>query len=104
MFWFQLIKLVTLALCVRLTIILNELGIISTFGNPTYTPTAHSKDEIIQNHRSVLDTFYIQVNEMDKDELPYLYWIPKLHKTLTNKDTAGSRKCSTNYPCSSPKH
>jgi hypothetical protein len=32
--------------------ILNELGINSTFGNPTYTPTALSKDEILQNHRS----------------------------------------------------
>jgi hypothetical protein len=38
--------------------ILNELGIKSTFGNPTYTPTALSKDEILQNHRSVLDTLY----------------------------------------------
>ena len=39
--------------------ILNELGINSTLGNPTYTPTALSKDEILQNHRSVLDTFNI---------------------------------------------
>jgi hypothetical protein len=34
--------------------ILNELGIGSAFGNPTYTPNAHSKDEILQNsHRSM---------------------------------------------------
>jgi hypothetical protein len=46
-------------------------------------PTAHTKDEILQNHRSVLDTFNTPVNEMDKYELPYLYSIPKLHKTLT---------------------
>jgi hypothetical protein len=32
--------------------ILDELGINSTFGNPTYFPTAHSEDEILQNHRS----------------------------------------------------
>ncbi|XP_055999877.1 uncharacterized protein LOC130046520 isoform X1 [Ostrea edulis] len=37
--------------------ILNELGISSTFGNHTFTPTALSKDEILQNHASVLDTF-----------------------------------------------
>jgi hypothetical protein len=62
--------------------ILNELGINSTFGNSTYTPTTLSKDEILQNHRSVLDTFniHVPVNGMNEFELPYLYWIPKLHK------------------------
>jgi hypothetical protein len=53
--------------------ILNELGINSTFGNPTCTPTALSKDEILQNHRSVLDMFNIPVNEMNEIEFPYLY-------------------------------
>jgi hypothetical protein len=75
--------------------ILNELGIISAFGNPSYTPTAHSKDEILQNHRSVLDTFNIPVNGMDRYELPYLYWIPKLHKKpYKHRYIAGSSKCS----------
>jgi hypothetical protein len=60
--------------------ILNELGINSTVGNPTYTPTALSKDEILQNHRSVLDTFNIPINGMNEFELPYLHWIPKLNK------------------------
>jgi hypothetical protein len=36
------------------------------FGNPTYTPVARSKDEILQSHRSVLDTFNIPVNGMDR--------------------------------------
>jgi hypothetical protein len=53
--------------------ILNELGIYSTFGNPTYTPTALSKDKILQNHRSVLDTCNILIDEMNEFELPYLY-------------------------------
>ena len=76
--------------------ILNELGINSTFGNPTYTPTALSKDEILQNHRSVLDTFNIPANGMNEFELPYLYWIPKLHKTpYKHRYIAGSSKCST---------
>jgi hypothetical protein len=46
--------------------ILIELGIGSAFGNPTYTPTTHSKDEILQKHRSELDTFNIPVNGMDE--------------------------------------
>jgi hypothetical protein len=60
--------------------ILNELRIGSAFGIPTYIPTAHPKDEILQSHVSVLDTFNIPVNGMDKYERPYLNWISKLRK------------------------
>jgi hypothetical protein len=62
--------------------ILSDLCINSTFGNPTYTPAALPKHDILQNHRSVLDTFNIHapINGMKEFELPYLYWIPKLHK------------------------
>jgi hypothetical protein len=67
--------------------ILNELGINSTFGNLTYTPNVHSKDGILQNHRSVLDSFNITVNRMDKYELQRLHWSLNFTKTLTNKTT-----------------
>jgi hypothetical protein len=59
--------------------IINKLGINSTIGNRTYTPTAFSKDEILQNHASVLNTLNIPGHVDDVYELPYLYWIPKLH-------------------------
>jgi hypothetical protein len=45
--------------------ILNEFGINSSFGNSTYTPTALLKDEILQNHRSFLDTFNIPISGMN---------------------------------------
>jgi hypothetical protein len=54
LFWFQLIKIVTTyCLCKAhyYNCILSELGINTTFGNSTYTPTALSKDEILQNHK-----------------------------------------------------
>jgi hypothetical protein len=57
----------------------NELGFTSTSGNPTYTQTSLTKDEILQNHLSALNIFYIPKNQ-DRFELPYLYWIPILHK------------------------
>ena len=44
-------------------------------GNATYNLTAMSKDEILQNHRSVMLTFGISLLEEDID-LPKLYWIP----------------------------
>jgi hypothetical protein len=51
----------------------------STSKNPTYTRTSLTKDEILQNHLSVLNTFDIPKNQ-DQFDVPYLYWIPKLHK------------------------
>ena len=54
-----------------------------------------SKDEILQNHHSVMMTFGISLAEEDID-LPKLYWIPKLHKNpYKQRYIAGSAKCST---------
>ena len=63
-------------------------------GNPTYNLTAMSKDEILQNHHSMMLTFGISLQEEDID-LPKLYWIPKLHKnSYKQRYIAGSAKCS----------
>jgi hypothetical protein len=76
--------------------IINELGINFTIGNRTYTPTTFSKDEILQNHASVLNTVNIPGHVDDDSELPYLYLIPKLHKTpYKHRFIAGSKNCST---------
>ena len=64
-------------------------------GNPTYNLTAMSKEEILQNHHSVMLTFGISLPEEDID-LPKLYWIPKLHKNpYKQRYIAVSAKCST---------
>ena len=64
-------------------------------GNPTYNLTAMLKEEILQNHHSVMLTFGIFLPEEDID-LPKLYWIPKLHKNpYKQRYIAGSAKCST---------
>jgi hypothetical protein len=76
--------------------IVSELCINSTFDDPTYTQTTHTKDEILQNQSSVLNTFNIPANKMDKYELTCLYWILKLHKILyKQKYIVGFSKCST---------
>ena len=75
--------------------LINELGFTSTSRNPTYTQSNLTKDEILPNHRSVLNTFNIP-NNQDQFELPYLYCIPKLHKNpYKQRYIAGSSKCST---------
>jgi hypothetical protein len=75
---------------------INKLGINSTIGNRTYTLNTFSKDEILQNQASVLNTHNIPGHVDDDIELPYLYWIPKLHKTpYKQRFIAGSKQCST---------
>ena len=63
--------------------------------NPTYTPTTLTKEEILDNHRSVLCSFGISTKDEELD-LPSLYWIPKLHKcSFKQRYIAGYAKCST---------
>ena len=75
--------------------LMEELGMSTMAGNPAYNLTAMSKDEILQNHRSVMLTFGISLAEEDINLLK-LYWISKLHKNpYKQRDIAGSSKCST---------
>ena len=74
--------------------LIKELGIDTLVGNPTYTPTTLTKEEILDNHRSVLYYFAISTKDEELD-LPALYWIPKLHKRpFKQQYIAGSCKCS----------
>jgi hypothetical protein len=58
-------------------------------------PTTLMKEEILDNHRSVLCSFGISTNDEELD-LSSLYWISKLHKCpFKQRYIAGSAKCST---------
>ena len=76
--------------------LIKELGINSnTSSNTTYKPTSFDKDEILANHRSFMTYLNIPSGK-ESEDLPYLYWIPKLHKTpYKEKYIAGSSTCST---------
>ena len=74
--------------------LINELGIDSSLGNSTYSLTTLTKEEILDNHRSVLCSFGIST----KDEelyLPSQFWIPKLRCPYKQRYIAGSFKGST---------
>ena len=62
-------------------ILIEELGLQSLPGNPTYNLTDFSASEVLDNHKSVLPSFGIQTNNEDLD-LSYIYWIPKKHKKI----------------------
>ena len=60
-------------------VMIEELGLHSLSGNPTYNLTGLSASEVFDNHKSVLTSLWIQANNEELD-LPYFYWIPKMHK------------------------
>jgi len=75
--------------------LIKELDIDNSLGNPTYTPTTLTKEEILDNRMSVLCSFGISTKDEELD-LPSLYCIPKLHKCPYKQCyIAGSAKCST---------
>ena len=66
---------------INYTRIFMELGINSnTSSNTTYKPISADKDEILANHRSFITSLNIPSGK-EYEDLPYLYSIPKLHKT-----------------------
>ena len=75
--------------------LIKGLGIDNSLGNPTYTPKTFTKEEFLDNHRSVLCSFGISAKDEELD-LPSLYWISKWHKCpFKQRYIAGSAKCST---------
>ena len=72
-----------------------ELGLNSFPWNPTYNLTDFSASEVLDNHKSVLTSFGIETSD-DELDLPYIYWISKMHKNpYKHRFISGSSKCST---------
>ena len=75
--------------------LIKEMGMDDESGNPTYTLTTIPKEDIINNHISVLSSFGVTVSD-DNSNLPSIYWIPKLHKCpYKQRYIAGSARCTT---------
>ena len=75
--------------------LIQELSVDSDAGNPTYKNITMDKDEILANHQSFMASLNIPVTEKS-NELPSLYWTPKLHKCpYKQRYIAGSSNCST---------
>ena len=52
-------------------ILIEELGLLSLPGNPTYNLTYFSASEVLDNHKSVITSFGTQANNEELD-LPYI--------------------------------
>ena len=74
-----------------------ELGINNVnINNPTYIPIDDSFETIMKNHNQFITSVGLEISEEDQN-LPYLYWTPKLHKSpYKHRFIAGSSNVSVN--------
>ena len=62
--------------------------------NPTYIPTDDSFDTVVKSHNNFITSLGLEMSEEDQN-LPYLYWTPKLRKSpYKHNFIAGSSKCT----------
>ena len=76
--------------------LVKELGINNVnISNPTYILTNDSFETIVKSHNQFITSVGLEMSEEDQN-LPYLYWTPKLHKLPSKHQfIAGSSKCTT---------
>ena len=75
--------------------LVEELGLNTSTGNPTYTPSPLSREKSLDNHDSVKLSLGISVSKEYLD-LRKLFWVPKLHNNpYKQRYIAGSARCST---------
>ena len=75
--------------------LVKELGINNVNINiPTYIPIDDSFETIVKSHIQFFTSVRLEMSEEDQN-LPYLYWTPKLHKSpYKHWFLAGSSKCT----------
>ena len=74
-----------------------EVDVENNSMNKTYTATALSKEEIVENHKSVQFSFGLRAKDDDCD-LPSMYWIPELYKNPYKQCyIVGSAKCTPKF-------
>ena len=63
--------------------------------NPAYIPIDDPFETIVKSHSQFITSVGLEMSEEDQN-LPYLYWTPKLHKSpYKHRLIAGSGKCTT---------
>ena len=64
----------------------------NTSCNSTYKLTTFNNNKILNNHKSWVSSLNIEIK---CEDLPYFYWIPKLHKNPHKRYIARSLSCYT---------
>ena len=79
-------------------LVLKQLGInYVNSNNPTYIPMGDSFETIVKSHNNFFMSVGLEMSEEDQN-LPYLYWTPKLHKSpYKYRFITGSSKCTMKH-------
>ena len=82
--------------CKNIDTLVKELGINNAnINNPTYIPIDDSFETIVKSHNQFITSVGLEMSEEDQN-LSYLYWTPKLHKSpYKHRFIAGSSKCTS---------
>ena len=87
--------------------LVKELGINNVnSNNPTYIPFPmdDSFEAVMKSHYNFITSVGLEMSEEDQD-LPYLYWTLKLHKSpYKHRFIVGSSKCTNTCPTSLPSY
>ena len=77
----------------KFQVVLNEFSDVGQ--STTYITCDHSPNHIVRTHISDMKRWNINISP-DMEELPSVYWLPKLHKNpYGNRFIAASNKCTT---------
>ena len=78
--------------------LVKDLGINNVnINNPTSIQIDDSFETIVKSHNQFITSVGLEMSEEDQN-LPYLYWTPKLHKSpYKHQFISGSSKCMTKY-------
>ena len=85
----------------HIDILAKELVINNVNSNyPTHIPIDDSFETIVKSHNQFITSVELEMSE-EEQNLPYLYWTSKLHKSpYKHRFIAGSSKCTTkDLPC-----
>ena len=76
--------------------LVKEMGINNVnSNNSTYIPTDYSFETIVRSHNQFIKSVGSEISKEDQN-LPYLYWTPKLHESLyKHRFIADCSKCTT---------
>ena len=80
----------------NIDILVKELAINNVnINNPTYIPIDDPFETIVKSHNQFITSVGLELSEEDQN-LPYMYWTPKLHKSpYKHQFIADSSKCMT---------
>ena len=62
--------------------------------NPTYIPIDSSFETILKSRNQFMTSVGLEIYEEDQN-LPYLYWTPKLHKSPYKHRSIAGSSCTT---------